>query len=93
VSDTGRHTGEEIAATFGVARATLYRHLSAQKDGHDRVMVVYRNSRRKVDARGRPYGETGAGPKVQYDADRPTDVGPAGRASPIPARPAQGLLS
>lgn len=69
--DSGEHTAEEIAATFGVARGTLYRHLAAHKDGRDCVLVVYRNTRgRKVDPdTNRRYGETGAGEKAQLEAD------------------------
>ncbi len=69
--DTGEHTVEEIADTFGVARSTLFKHLAAHKDGRDCVMVVYRNTRPgKVDAdTNRRYGETGQNEKVQYEAD------------------------
>lgn len=70
--DAGRFTAAEIADTFGVQRSTLYRHLAAHKDGKDCVLVVYRNTRPgKVDRdTNRRYGETGAGEKVQRDADR-----------------------
>ena len=68
--DSGRHTAEQIADTFGVARGTLYRHLTAHKDGRDCVLVVYRNTRTpKIDSSNRRYGETGAGEKVQREAD------------------------
>lgn len=70
--DTGEHTVDEIAATFRVGRATLYRQLHAYKDGGDCALVVYRNTRRrKVDAdTNRRYGETGASERVQREADR-----------------------
>ena len=69
--DAGQHTAEEIAATFGVARGTLYRHLAAYKDGRDCVLVVYRNTRaKKIDANNRRYGETGGSTKAQLEADR-----------------------
>jgi DNA-binding transcriptional ArsR family regulator len=68
--DTDEHTVEEIAATFGVRRSTLYRHLSAHKDGRDCVFVVYRNTRPgKVDPDNRRYGETGQKEEVQREAD------------------------
>lgn len=69
--DSGNHTAEEVAATFGVRRSTLYRHLSAHKDGRDCVLVVYRNTRPgKIDpGTSRRYGETGQNEKVQRDAD------------------------
>jgi DNA invertase Pin-like site-specific DNA recombinase len=69
--DSGQHTAEEIATTFGVARGTLYRHLTAHKDGRDCVLVIYRNTRgKKVDPdTNRRYGETGAGEKAQREAD------------------------
>jgi DNA invertase Pin-like site-specific DNA recombinase len=69
--DSGNHTAEEVAATFGVRRSTLYRHLSAHKDGRDCVLVVYRNTRPgKIDPdTSRRYGETGQNEKVQRDAD------------------------
>ncbi|MFC0438034.1 recombinase family protein [Kutzneria buriramensis] len=70
--DSREHTMAEIAETFHVGRATLYRQLNAYNDGGDCVLVVYRNTRtRKVDAdTNRRYGETGAGEKFQLDADR-----------------------
>jgi DNA invertase Pin-like site-specific DNA recombinase len=70
--DSREHTMAEIAETFHVGRATLYRQLNAYKDGGDCALVVYRNTRtRKVDAdTNRRYGETGAGEKFQLDADR-----------------------
>ena len=69
--DSGDHTAEEVAGTFGVARGTLYRHLSAHKDGRDCVLVVYRNTRtKKIDQdTSRRYGETGAGESAQREAD------------------------
>ncbi|MEV6902836.1 helix-turn-helix domain-containing protein [Amycolatopsis sp. NPDC051372] len=70
--DAGEHTVAEIAETFRVGRTTLYRQLHAYKDGGDCALVVYRNTRtRKIDAdTSRRYGETGAGEKVQLEADR-----------------------
>jgi DNA invertase Pin-like site-specific DNA recombinase len=70
--DTGEHTVAEIAETFKVGRATLYRKLSSYKDGGDCALVVYRNTRtRKIDAgTNRRYGETGASEKYQLEADR-----------------------
>ncbi|TQM01619.1 recombinase family protein [Pseudonocardia kunmingensis] len=68
--DSGEHTVEEIADTFRVGRATMYRHLDAYKDGRDCVLIVYRNTRRKIDANLRRYGETGASEAVQLEADR-----------------------
>jgi hypothetical protein len=70
--DSGEHTVEEIAEMFRVGRATLYRHLSAHRDGGDCALVVYRNTRtRKLDTdTNRRYGETGASEQVQRDADR-----------------------
>jgi DNA invertase Pin-like site-specific DNA recombinase len=67
--DTGELTGDEIAAAFGVGRATLYRYLSP---GHsDCALVVYRNNRPKVDPdTNRRYGETGQNEAVQLEADR-----------------------
>jgi len=69
--DSGEHTGEQIAATFGVARGTLYRHLHAHSSGRDCVLIVYRNTRtRKLDPDTlRRYGETGAGEDAQREAD------------------------
>jgi len=67
--DTGQHTAEEIAATFGVSRGTLYRHLSAHKDGGDVALIVYRNTSKKIDASNRQYGETGRGERAQLEAD------------------------
>lgn len=79
--DSGNHTVEEIAQTFGVGRTTLYRQLHAYNHGGDCVLVVYRNTRTaKVDADNRRYGETGAGERVQLDADRKWfPIGPARR--------------
>jgi DNA invertase Pin-like site-specific DNA recombinase len=70
--DSGEHTVDEIAETFNVGRATLYRQLNAYKDGGDCALVVYRNTRtRKVDAdTNRRYGETGASERFQLEADR-----------------------
>ncbi|WP_163548242.1 recombinase family protein [Candidatus Frankia nodulisporulans] len=70
--DTGEHTVDEIAGTFGVQRSTMYRHLPAHKDGRDCVLIVYRNTRPgKIDPdTNRRYGETGQNEKVQLDADR-----------------------
>ena len=70
--DSGEHTVDEIAETFGVHRATLYRQLHAYHDGGDCALVVYRNTRtRKVDPdTNRRYGETGAGEAAQLEADR-----------------------
>jgi DNA invertase Pin-like site-specific DNA recombinase len=70
--DSGEHTVQEIADTFGVRRSTMYKHLTAYKDGRDCVLVVYRNTRPgKVDAdTNRRYGETGQSEAVQLDADR-----------------------
>lgn len=70
--DSGQHTVGEIAAAFHVRRSTMYRHLSAYKDGRDCVLVVYRNTRPgKLDpGTSRRYGETGQSEKVQLDADR-----------------------
>ena len=70
--DSGKHTAEEIAATFGVTRSTLYKHLAAHKDGRDCVLVVYRNTRpSKVDPHtNRRFGETGQSEQVQLEADR-----------------------
>jgi DNA invertase Pin-like site-specific DNA recombinase len=70
--DTGAHTVEQIAATFGVGRSTMNRYLSLHKDGRDCVFVVYRNTRPgKIDAdTNRRYGETGQSEAVQLEADR-----------------------
>lgn len=69
--DSGEHTVEEIAEVFHVSRSTMFQHLSAHKDGRDCVLVVYRNSKPKVDPdTNRRYGETGASERVQLDADR-----------------------
>jgi DNA invertase Pin-like site-specific DNA recombinase len=70
--DAGKYTVEEIAETFNVGRATMYKHLNAHHDGRDCVLVVYRNTRPgKVDAdTNRRYGETGQSEKVQLEADR-----------------------
>lgn len=69
--DSGKYTTAEIAATFKVARGTLYRHLRAHKDERDCVMVVYRNSsKKKVDRyTQRKYGETNGSEREQLDAD------------------------
>jgi DNA invertase Pin-like site-specific DNA recombinase len=68
--DSGEHTVEEIAGTFNVGRATMYRALTAHHDGRDCALVVYRNIRPKVDDNNRRYGETNAGEKAQLEADR-----------------------
>lgn len=70
--DTGDHTVEEIADTFGVHRATLYRQLHAYGDGGDCALIVYRNTRTpKIDPdTNRRYGETGASEATQLEADR-----------------------
>ncbi|MGO4203641.1 recombinase family protein [Rhodococcus sp. TAF43] len=69
--DSGKHTVDEIAAAFRVGRATLYRQLHAYGVGGDCVLVVYRNTRPKVDPDGnRRYGETGAPESEQIEADR-----------------------
>ncbi|MGW4635560.1 recombinase family protein [Nocardia sp. NPDC004415] len=66
--DEDNHTVDEIAAMFGVGRSTLYRHL-AKVDALC-ALVIYRNSRAKVDDDNRRYGETAAGERVQHEADR-----------------------
>ena len=69
--DSGKHTVEEIAGTFGVRRSTMYRHLSAHDGGRDCVLIVYRNTRPKIDPdTSRRYGETGQREAVQLEADR-----------------------
>ena len=70
--DQGEYTVEEIANVFGASRTTLYRHLNAQHNDRDCVLVVYRNTRPgKVDVdTNRRYGETGQSKKVQLEADR-----------------------
>ncbi|MBN9739334.1 MULTISPECIES: recombinase family protein [unclassified Pseudonocardia] len=68
--DTGQHTVDQIADTFRVGRSTLYRALHAHGDGRDCALIIYRNSRPKVDHTQRRYGETGAGEKFQLEADR-----------------------
>jgi DNA invertase Pin-like site-specific DNA recombinase len=68
--DSGEHTVEEIAATFNVARTTMYRQLNAYGTGADCALIVYRNSKPKIDENNRRYGETGAGEDTQLDADR-----------------------
>lgn len=70
--DSGKYTVDQIASTFRVGRATLYRQLHAYGAGGDCALVVYRNTRgRKVDVdTNRRYGETGAPESVQIDADR-----------------------
>ena len=69
--DTDQYTVEEIAAVFGVARSTLFKHLAAHKADRDCVMVIYRNTRTgKIDPdTNRRYDETGPDEKVQYEAD------------------------
>ncbi|MBF6138269.1 recombinase family protein [Nocardia otitidiscaviarum] len=67
--DEDTHTVDQIAAMFGVGRSTLYRKLAAPFT--DCVLVVYRNSKAKVDPDGnRRYGETKASEAVQLEADR-----------------------
>ncbi|MEV6073393.1 recombinase family protein [Nocardia sp. NPDC052001] len=67
--DEDTHTIDEIAAMFGIGRSTLYRKLA--KVDTDCALLVYRNSKTKVDPDGnRRYGETHASEKVQLDADR-----------------------
>ncbi|MGH3190679.1 MAG: recombinase family protein [Streptosporangiaceae bacterium] len=66
--DEDKLTMEEIAQAFRVSRSTLYAHLSAVPG--DFIMVVYRNTRPKVDGTNRRFGETGASERVQLDADR-----------------------
>jgi DNA invertase Pin-like site-specific DNA recombinase len=66
--DEDKLTMEEIAQAFRVSRSTLYAYLSAVPG--DFVMVVYRNTRPKVDGTNRRFGETGASERVQLDADR-----------------------
>ncbi|WP_406120852.1 hypothetical protein OHQ89_02460 [Streptomyces canus] len=61
---------EEIADTFSVSRPTMYRHLTAQHEGRDCVLVVYRNRKAKTDASNRRLGETGRDDDVQLEADR-----------------------
>lgn len=56
--DTDQYTVEEIAAVFGVARSTLFKHLAAHKADRDCVMVIYRNTR-----------TAGQDEKVRYEAD------------------------
>src|SRR5207245_1726625 len=69
--DSGEHTVEEIAATFNVGRTTMYRQLNAYGTGADCALIVYRNTKPKIDAdTNRRYGETGASEAVQLDADR-----------------------
>lgn len=48
----------------------MYRHLTAQHEGRDCVLVVYRNHKPKTDASNRRLGETGQGGDVQLEADR-----------------------
>ncbi|WP_331757734.1 recombinase family protein [Nocardia sp. NBC_01388] len=67
--DEDTHTVDQIAAMFGVGRSTLYRKLADPYT--DCVLLVYRNSKTKVDSDGnRRYGETYASEKVQLEADR-----------------------
>ncbi|MGV9408344.1 recombinase family protein [Nocardia sp. NPDC003693] len=67
--DEDTHTVDQIAAMFGVGRSTLYRRLAAPYT--DCALVVYRNSKAKVDSDGnRRYGETRASEAVQLEADR-----------------------
>jgi hypothetical protein len=70
--DEGELAAGEIAGVVGVGRSTLYENLSADKDGGDCVLVIYRNTRPgKVDPdTNRRYGETGQSEKVQLEADR-----------------------
>lgn len=69
--DTGEHTVEEIAATFNVGRTTMYRQLNAYGTGADCALIVYRNTKSKLDRdTNRRYGETGASEDVQFEADR-----------------------
>lgn len=68
--DSGRHTVDQIADTFRVGRSTLYRALHTYGDGRDCALVIYRNTRLKIDHTNRRYGETGAGEKAQLEADR-----------------------
>ncbi|WP_067722941.1 recombinase family protein [Nocardia yamanashiensis] len=67
--DEDTHTVDQIAAILGVGRSTLYRKLTAPYT--DCVLVIYRNSKTKVDPDGnRRYGETRASEAVQLEADR-----------------------
>ncbi|WP_307862808.1 helix-turn-helix domain-containing protein [Pseudonocardia parietis] len=68
--DSGRHTVDQIAEIFRVGRSTLYRALHTYGDGRDCALIIYRNSRPKIDHTNRRYGETGAGEKAQLEADR-----------------------
>ncbi|MGQ4381205.1 sigma-70 family RNA polymerase sigma factor [Streptomyces sp. SAS_267] len=68
--DSGEHTVEEIADTFHVSRLTMYRHLTAQHDGRDCVLVVYRNLKTNTDTSNRRLGETGRDDDVQVEGDR-----------------------
>lgn len=68
--DGGEHTAEEIAAIFNVSRPTMYRHLTAQHEGRDCVLVVYRSLKAKTDASNGRLGETGRDDDVQLEADR-----------------------
>jgi hypothetical protein len=78
--DSGEHTVEEIAATFNVARTTLHGQLNAYGTGADCALIVYRNSKPKIDKNNHRYGETGAREGTQLDADRKWwNVAPAGR--------------
>jgi hypothetical protein len=97
--DSREHTMAEIAETFHVGRATLYRQLNAYKDGGDCALVVYRNTHtRKVDAdTNRRYGETGASEKSSSTSTasgsrsrRPAGPGSRPR-SPTSSTPARGV--
>jgi DNA invertase Pin-like site-specific DNA recombinase len=69
--DDEKHTVSEIAETFRVGRATLYRQLHAYNGGENCVLIVYRNTHtRKVDVANRRYGETNTGGRAQLEADR-----------------------
>ncbi|MGW4094451.1 recombinase family protein [Nocardia sp. NPDC004750] len=66
--DEDTHTIAEIADMFGVGRSTLYRKLAAPNT--DCALLIYRNSKTKVDSGNRRYGETNASERVQLEADR-----------------------
>jgi hypothetical protein len=60
-----------IAEVINLSRSTMFEHLSAHNDGRDRVLVVYRNSKPRVDPDpNRRYGETSASERIQLEADR-----------------------